>query len=217
VEKTNTERTNVILGQRNKLLGGRRYIEDLLGDPIVGILRFRISPSSFYQVNSYQAVTLYRIALSAAKISADDVVYDVYSGIGTVTLFAARQAAFAVGIEEVRAVVMDARKNARENGIDNVKFTEGKAEHVLPEVTSRFGRPSVVILDPPRSGAERAALTSLVKVKPKAIIYISCNPSILARDLSLLKEYGWYPKWCQPVDMFPMTLHVESVTLLVPH
>ena len=216
VLNVNTEKTNVILGDKERLLGGRYYIKDLFGDDELGRLVFRISPKSFYQVNSYQAVNLYKIALSAAGIGPRDLVYDVYSGIGTIALFAAKRSGFCAGIEEVGAAVRDARENARQNGIDNVVFREGKAERVLPEISADIGQPSVVILDPPRGGAEEGALRSIARQKPRAIVYVSCNPATLARDLLILKECGWYPRWSWPVDMFPMTPHVESVTLILP-
>ncbi len=214
VLNTNMEQTNIILGEKNKLLIGRYYIEDLFGDDVLGRFRFRISPHSFYQVNSPQAVRLYKIALEAAALSAGDVVYDVYSGIGTITLFAAQRAALAVGIEEVGDAVRDAAKNAKINDVGNARFREGRAERILPASIRDFGRPDVVILDPPRAGAEEAALASIVRAKPRSIVYVSCNPSTLARDMIFLGSEGWRPLWCQPVDMFPLTPHVETVALL---
>lgn len=216
VLNTNTESTNIILGERNKLLLGRWYIEDALGSDGLGFLKLRISPQSFYQVNSKQAVRLYEESLGAASLSEGEVIYDVYSGIGTIALFAARRAALAVGIEEMGDAVRDARRNAKENAVENVRFKEGRAERVLPSVIREFGRPDVVILDPPRAGAEEAALASLTRARPRAIVYVSCNPSTLARDLIALSRDGWRPAWSQPVDMFPMTPHVESVTLVLP-
>ncbi len=231
----NMERTNIILGRTGRILGGKPYIEDLLGSESLGHLKFRISPQSFYQVNSEQAVRLYEEALDAAQIGADDVVYDVYSGIGTITLFAAKRASHAVGIEEVAPAVEDARKNAEINGITNVSFIDGQAERVLPALSqgvsnmrdsrgrtmrkARFGRPGrsspgVVILDPPRAGAEERALTAISKFNPRSIVYVSCNPATLARDLITLGALGWKPTYCQPIDMFPMTPHVETVCLM---
>ncbi len=217
VLNTNTERTNIILGQRNRVLHGRYHIEDQFGDERLGRLRFRISPLSFYQVNSPQAARLYRIALDAAfgAASADGgLVFDVYSGIGTITLFAARRASLAVGIEEVGDAVRDAKANARLNGIHNVKFYEGRAERIIGSVLREFGRPHAVILDPPRGGAEEAALLAIPRSKPRAIVYVSCNPATLARDLIVLGDQGYRPEWVQPVDMFPMTPHVECVVLI---
>lgn len=214
VLNTNVEKTNVILGPRNKLLLGRWYIEDVLGDDDLGRLRFRMSPHSFYQVNSGQAVRLYRIALDAASLGTGDVVYDVYSGIGAITLFAASRVALAVGVEEVGEAVRDAERNARINGIGNVRFREGRAERILPASMRDLGRPDVVILDPPRGGALEAALLSISRARPRAIVYVSCNPSTLARDLITLAREGWRPVWCQPVDMFPLTPHIEVVALI---
>lgn len=211
VLNTNLAKTNIILGPHDKLLCGRRYIEDVFGDDSLGRLRFRISPRSFYQVNSSQAARLYKIALDAASLDSRDIVYDVYSGIGTITLFAAKRASLAVGIEEVGDAVRDAVRNARLNNIDNVRFKEGRAERVLPSAIREFGRPHVVILDPPRGGAEESALVSVSRASPRTIIYVSCNPSTLARDLITLGREGWTADWCQPVDMFPQTPHVECV------
>lgn len=213
VLNTNTDRTNIILGQKNKVLRGRYHIEDLFGDDELGRLRFRISPLSFYQVNSPQAARLYKIALDAASLDGG-LVFDVYSGIGTITLFAAQRAALAIGIEEVGDAVRDARANARLNGIENVRFYEGKAERVLGSLLRRFGRPQAVILDPPRGGAEEEALVAIARSRPPAIVYVSCNTSTLARDLITLRAEGYRPKWVQPVDMFPMTPHVECVVLM---
>lgn len=209
----NAERTNIILGEKNKVLSGRYHIEDLFGDDDLGRLRFRISPVSFYQVNSPQAVRLYKIALDAASLDGG-LVYDVYSGIGTITLFAAKRASLVVGIEEVGDAVRDAKKNAELNGIENVKFREGRAERILGSSLREFGRPDAVILDPPRGGAEESALTAIARAKPRTIVYVSCNPSTLARDLITLGQEGYRPSWFQPVDMFPMTPHVECVALL---
>jgi 23S rRNA (uracil1939-C5)-methyltransferase len=217
VLNTNTERTNIILGQRNRVLHGRYHIEDLFGDDRLGRLRFRISPLSFYQVNSPQAARLYRIALDAAfgAASADGgLVFDVYSGIGTITLFAARRASLAVSIEEVGDAVRDAKANARLNGIHNVKFYEGRVERIIGSVLREFGRPHAVILDPPRGGAEEAALLAIARSKPRAIVYVSCNPATLARDLIALGAQGYRPEWVQPIDMFPMTPHVETMVLM---
>jgi len=213
VLNTNRERTNIILGQRNRVLRGRYHIEDLFGDDDLGRLRFRISPLSFYQVNSPQAARLYRIALDAAPLDGG-VVFDVYSGIGTITLFAAQRASLAVGIEEVSDAVRDAKANARLNGIDNARFYEGRAERVIGSALREFGRPRAVILDPPRGGAEQGTLLSIARSKPRVIVYVSCNPATLARDLITFGAEGYRPEWVQPVDMFPMTPHVETVVLM---
>lgn len=210
---TNMERTNIILGEKNKVLSGRYHIEDLFGDDELGRLRFRISPVSFYQVNSSQAVRLYKIALDAASLDGG-LAYDVYSGIGTITLFAAKRASLVVGIEEVGDAVRDAKKNAELNGIGNVKFREGRAERILHACIREFGRPDAVILDPPRGGAEEPALMAIARSKPRTIVYVSCNPSTLARDLITLGQEGYRPTWLQPVDMFPLTPHVEVCCLI---
>ncbi len=227
----NTKVTNMIMGDKDRLLAGRMYIQDVLGsgepghrcsgrgrleaDQVdLGRLKFRISPRSFYQINSDQAVNLYRTALSWAQIEPGDVVYDIYCGIGTITLFAALRASFAVGVEDVDAAIKDAWKNARDNGIENVGFVSGKAERVLPGLHNKYPKPDVVILDPPRGGAEEGALAAVVNLNPRSIVYVSCNPATLARDLIFLKNHGWKAVKCQPLDMFPMTPHVETVVLM---
>jgi 23S rRNA (uracil1939-C5)-methyltransferase len=201
----NTKNTNVVLGDKERLLWGRPYIRDEFGAKDIGFFKFRISAHSFYQVNSPQAVNLYRIALDAADLNPSDTVFDVYSGIGTITLFAASRAGFAVGVEEVPAAVRDAALNAKENNVENVAFRLGKAERVLPSLAREFRKPSIIIIDPPRGGAEKGALIAMSRMNPRSIVYVSCNPATLARDLITLKEHGWSPKWIQPVDMFPMT------------
>ncbi|HHY11439.1 MAG TPA: 23S rRNA (uracil(1939)-C(5))-methyltransferase RlmD [Firmicutes bacterium] len=214
----NTKRTNVVMGDKDRLLAGRMYIQDILGSGEpgrdLGRLKFRISPRSFYQVNSDQAVNLYRIALSWAGIDSSDVVYDIYCGIGTITLFAALQASFAVGVEDVDAAIRDAWKNARDNEIDNVGFVCGKAERVLPGLHNKYPKPDVVILDPPRGGSDKGALAAIANLNPRNIVYVSCNPATLARDLIFLRNQGWSAVKCQPLDMFPMTPHVECVALM---
>lgn len=214
VLNVNREITNIILGNQWKLLAGRWYIEDVMSVGSAGSLRFRIGPGSFYQVNTEQAQNLYEIALDACEISPRDVVYDVYSGIGTITLFAAKKARFCVGVEEVEKSVVDAKVNARLNRINNVAFIAGKAERVLPSVLARFGRPGVVLLDPPRAGLAEDVVPAIVWSRPRIIVYVSCNPSTLARDVARFKELGYEVEWAIPVDMFPMTPHVESVVKL---
>ena len=215
----NDKATNIVLGDRDYLLAGRPYIRDVLGfgDPEeggLGRLSFRISPQSFYQVNSYQASNLYATALSWAELKRDDVVYDIYSGIGTISLFAALRSSFVIGIEEVEPAVKDAYKNAKDNRIENVTFEVGKAARVMPGVLAKYPKPDVVIMDPPRGGAERETLAAVSDAEPRSIVYVSCNPATLARDLAFLKEKGWKAVRCQPFDMFPMTSHVECVVLM---
>ncbi len=214
VLNVNREITNVILGTQWKLLAGRWYIEDVMSVGSAGSLRFRIGPGSFYQVNTEQAQNLYGIALDACEISPVDMVYDVYCGIGTMTLFAAKRARFCVGIEEAEKSVADARVNQGLNGIDNAAFVAGKAERVLPSVLARYGRPGVVLLDPPRAGLAEDVVPLIARSRPRTVVYVSCNPSTLARDVARLKELGYEAEWAIPVDMFPMTPHVESVVKL---
>ncbi|MDD5435392.1 MAG: 23S rRNA (uracil(1939)-C(5))-methyltransferase RlmD, partial [Nitrospira sp.] len=219
VLNVNDEATNMIFGDRDYLIAGRPYIQDVFGSETkgsgsLGRLRFRISPRSFYQVNSYQAVNLYTTALSWAELKPNDVVYDVYSGIGTISLFAALRASFVVGVEEVEPAVKDAFRNARDNGIENVTFKAGKAARAIPGLLAEYPRPDVVIMDPPRGGAEKETLAAIADIKPRSIVYVSCNPSTFARDMLFLKERGWKAVKCQPFDMFPMTSHVEMVVSL---
>lgn len=212
----NDKATNVVLGDKDYLLAGRPYIRDVLGvgDPEeggLGRLSFRISPQSFYQVNSYQASNLYATALSWAELKRDDVVYDIYSGIGTISLFAALRSSFVIGLEEVEPAVKDGYKNAKDNRIENVTFEAGKAARVMPRILAKYPKPDVVIMDPPRGGAERETLAAVSDAEPRSIVYVSCNPATLSRDLAFLKEKGWKAVRCQPFDMFPMTSHVETI------
>lgn len=209
----NPERTNVIMGDRDKIIAGRGYIEDVFGSPEIGFFRFRISPRSFYQVNSRQAAELYRIALGELE-GLSGLAYDIYSGIGTITLFAAKKFELVIGIEEVDDAVEDAKKNGRKNGVDNAFFVCGRAERVIHQALARWGKPSAIILDPPRGGAEQQVLEAIVRADPERVVYVSCNPSTLARDLIYLTENGFAVNKVIPVDMFPMTPHVECVAVL---
>lgn len=215
VLNVNTRRTNVILGEKTRVLAGAPVIEDRLGD-----LVFRISARSFFQVNPDQALLLYRKVAAYAELTGAEVVIDAYGGTGAIALFLARRARWVVGIEEVSEAVADARQNARRNGIGNAEFLAGKVEEVLrgpafPRLASRRLGPQVVILDPPRAGAEREALEAIAELRPERIVYVSCNPATLARDLAFLQGYGYRTVEAQPVDMFPQTTHVEVVAKVV--
>jgi len=196
-------------------LFGAEALEETMPDYRGGEpLRFRIGPKSFYQTNSVQAAALYRIALDFAQIEADSLVYDLYTGTGTLALFAARVAGKVVGIEGVEAAVEDARNNARLNGIDNAVFFAGDMRKVLnAEWIDQQGRPSVVITDPPREGMHPDVLQSLLDMRPDRIVYVSCNSATQARDLAVLCE-AYELTRLRAVDMFPQTAHVESVALL---
>ena len=205
----NTKNTNVILGDKLIPVRGRTYITDRIGD-----VYYRISPLSFYQVNPVQTKRLYETALSYAGLSGTEVVWDLYCGIGTISLFLAQKAGRVYGVEVVPQAVEDARENAKLNGLENVEFYLGKAEEVLPEQYRENGiRADVIVVDPPRKGCDRACLDTMISMEPKRIVYVSCNPATQARDLQLL-DGKYKVKAVQPVDMFPHTHHVENVVLL---
>ncbi|MFD1416648.1 23S rRNA (uracil(1939)-C(5))-methyltransferase RlmD [Oceanobacillus jeddahense] len=209
VQNINDQRTNVILGKKTKVLWGASYIHDTIGD-----LTFAISPKSFYQVNPVQTKVLYDKALEYAAIDENDVVVDAYCGIGTISLFLAQKAKKVYGIEVVPEAIEDAKKNAERNGINNVTFTVGQAEKVMPTWKKEGLDPDVIVVDPPRKGCDQEFLDAMMAMKPKRIVYVSCNPSTLARDLRILEDGGYEAKEVQPVDMFPNTGHVEAVVLL---
>ncbi|HHW70433.1 MAG TPA: 23S rRNA (uracil(1939)-C(5))-methyltransferase RlmD, partial [Clostridiales bacterium] len=209
VQNINKKKTNVILGKDNVVLWGRDYIIDTIGE-----YKFRISPLSFFQVNPVQTEVVYGKALNYAKLAGEETVFDVYCGIGTISLFLAKYTKQVYGIESVSDAVEDAKKNARLNGMENVKFIKGRAERVVPDIVDKGIRPDVVVLDPPRKGCDKELLEVIVKAEPSRIVYVSCNPATLARDLGYLKEYGYTAREAQPVDLFPYTKHVESVVLM---
>lgn len=208
----NTEKTNAILGQGISVLYGRGYIEDSIGD-----ITYRISPLSFYQVNPKQTEKLYDTALEYAGLTGKEVVWDLYCGIGTISLFLAQGARKVCGVEIVPQAVEDARENARLNHIDNVEFFAGAAEDVVSakyEESNGTLRADVVVLDPPRKGCDEALLGTVVRMEPKRIVYVSCDPATLARDVRYLGENGYELKRVRGCDMFGMGYHVESVCLL---
>lgn len=209
VQNINEKRTNVILGDKTKVLWGETYIYDKIGD-----ITFAISAKSFYQVNPVQTKVLYDKALEFANIGSDDIVVDAYCGIGTISLFLAQKAKKVYGIEIVPDAIADAKKNAALNGITNAEFTVGQAEKVMPEWKAQGLTPDVIVVDPPRKGCEVDFLQAMIDMEPKRIVYVSCNPSTLARDLRILEDGGYVTKEVQPVDMFPSTNHVEAVTWL---
>ena len=207
---TNTEKTNVIMGRKQRLLWGRPYIEDT-----IGAVRFRISPLSFFQVNPLQTEKLYGKALEYAGLTGEETVWDLYCGIGTISLFLAQRAKKVCGVEIVPAAIEDARKNAALNGFTNAEFFVGKAEEVLPEKYKTEGiTADVIVVDPPRKGCEESVLTTMIQMQPKRIVYVSCDSATLSRDLKYLCENGYtLQKYC-PVDMFGNSVHVETVVLL---
>ena len=200
----------VVLGNRDKVLFGNGYIEDLLCGH-----RFRISPSSFYQINPVQTEILYRTAVDFASLTGEETVLDAYCGIGTIGITACERAKQVIGVELNQEAVKDAIVNAKLNGIKNCWFTAGDAGMYMQRMAEDSMRPDVVFMDPPRAGSDQKFLTSLLKTAPSRIVYVSCNPETMARDLGILTEDGIYRvRKIQPVDMFPFTDHVETVVLL---
>lgn len=206
VQNINTTTGNAVLGKENKLLWGESTIKDRLGD-----LEFMISANSFFQVNPAQTETLYAKAVEYAGLTGGERVLDAYCGVGSLTLFLAKQAREVFGIEAVDAAIHDAEENAKNNGIDNVRFIVGRTEKALPKLTAIGLRFDVVVVDPPRAGCDPEVLKTFAKVGVERIVYVSCNPSTLARDLKVLEELGYETKEVQPVDMFPHTYHIECV------
>jgi len=209
VKNINKQNTNVILGKENINLYGEGYIKDVLGDYI-----FKISPLSFYQVNPIQAEKLYNIGVEAANISKNDIVFDLYCGIGTISIFMAKFAKKVYGIEIVPQAIDNAKDNAKLNNVENVDFYAGDVEFVLDDLINKNGIiPDIIMVDPPRKGLDNNSIQNILKIKPKKLIYISCNPATLVRDLAKLEKDYDISK-IQPVDMFPWTSHVECVALL---
>ncbi|MGL4912428.1 MAG: 23S rRNA (uracil(1939)-C(5))-methyltransferase RlmD [Romboutsia sp.] len=210
VVNTNREKTNVILGKDNKVIYGEGKINDYIGD-----LVFEISPLSFFQVNPIQTEVLYNKALEYADLQENDTVFDIYCGIGTISLFLAQKAKKVYGIEIVEDAIKDAEINAGINNLDNVEFYVGKAEEVVPSMYKEGKTANVVVVDPPRKGCDDKVLDTIVSMSPDKVVYVSCNPSTLARDLAYLDERGYKCVEIQPVDMFPHTMHVECVAKLI--
>jgi len=202
----NRKNTNVVLGEKDVNIYGKKTITDYIGR-----LRFEISPRSFFQVNPVQTEILYGKALEYADLTGNETVFDLYCGIGTISLFLSQRAKKVYGIEEVEAAVEDARENARKNSVDNVEFILGKAEEVFPKLYESGIRADVVVVDPPRKGCDEKLLDTIVKMGPERLVYVSCNPSTLARDLKYLDGNGYRVQEVQPVDMFPYTPHVEVI------
>jgi len=209
VLNVNTQKSNVILGSENITLFGRDVITDYIGK-----FKFEISPLSFYQVNPVQTEVLYEKALEYAGLTGSETVFDLYCGIGTISLFLSQKAKKVYGVEVVEDAIRDAKRNAEINGVDNCEFIVGEAEKVIPELYGQGVKADVVVVDPPRKGCDEVLLQTLVDMAPKRIVYVSCNPSTLARDLGYLSERGFEVNKVQPVDMFPYTSHVECVTLM---
>ena len=213
---TNTEQTNVIMGGTFETLWGKDYITDYIGN-----IKYQISPLSFYQVNPVQTEKLYSLALEYANLKGGETVWDLYCGIGTISLFLAQKAGKVYGVEIVPQAIDDARQNARINGIKNAEFFVGKAEEVLPGYYEQKGKAQpegvhadVIVVDPPRKGCDETLLETIVKMAPEKVVYVSCDSATLARDLKMLCERGYELKRGRAVDMFPHTVHVETVVLM---
>lgn len=211
VLNTNTRRTNVILGNRETLLWGKSRITDFIGS-----IRYEISAASFYQVNPVQTEKLYRTAMEFADFRGTETLWDLYCGIGTISLFAAQHVRQVYGVEIVPQAVEDARCNAKLNGIENAAFFEGRAEEVLPEkVEKEHIQADVIIVDPPRKGCAQSLLACMVQMAPEKIIYVSCNPATLARDVKYLRENGYRLEKVRCCDMFAQTVGIETVCRIV--
>ena len=209
IKNINEKNTNVILGEKNITMYGKGYIEDKLGE-----LTFKISPLSFYQVNPVQAEKLYTIGVESANITKKDVVFDLYCGIGTISLFMAKYAKKVYGIEIVKQAVEDAAQNAKMNSIENAEFIAGDVEEVLDDlINNKKIIPDIVMVDPPRRGLDKTSIQNILKIKPKKLVYISCNPATLVRDLKELEE-SYEINSIKPVDMFPFTSSVECCSVL---
>ena len=205
----NTKKGNVVLGDEYITLYGPGYIEDTLCG-----LNFRLSPRSFYQVNHHQAQRLYNAAIEQAEITKDDLVLDLYCGVGTITLCMAKAAGKVIGVEVVPQAVEDAKDNAMRNGIENAEFFCGDAGEAALALEQQGIIPDVVVVDPPRKGLNADAIEAMAKMSPRRIVYVSCDPATLARDVALLKEKGYAVKNAQAADLFPRCAHVESIVCL---
>ncbi len=210
VQNINSRKTNVIFGETTKVLWGEEVIYDFIGD-----IKFAISARSFYQVNPEQTKVLYEKALEYANLSGEENVIDAYCGIGTISLFLAQKAKKVFGVEIVPEAIEDAERNAKLNGITNVDFAVGEAEVVIPKWYNEGNVADVLVVDPPRKGCDEALLQTILTMKPKKVVYVSCNPGTLARDLRILEDGGYKTMEVQPVDMFPQTSHVECLILMI--
>jgi len=209
VLNVNTANTNIILGNRNIVVFGEETITDYIGR-----FKFKISPLSFFQVNPVQTEVLYNKALEYAGLTGEETVFDLYCGIGTISLFLSEKAKKVYGVEVVEEAIRDAKENAKLNGVDNVEFLVGEAEKIIPDMYQKGIRADVVVVDPPRKGCDEVLLDTLVSMSPERIVYVSCNPATLARDLAFLTGKGFQVVEVQPVDMFPWSIHVESCVLI---
>lgn len=209
IQNINQKNTNVILGQTTITLWGKDTITDYIGE-----FSFSISPKSFFQVNPVQTEVLYGKALQLANLTGEETVFDAYCGAGTISLFLAKKAKKVYGVEIIPEAIENAIENAKNNDITNTEFIVGEAEKIIPQLIDKGIKANVVVVDPPRKGCDQALLHSIAKMAPERIVYVSCDPGTLARDLAVLSELGYESKEVQPVDMFPQTAHVECVAMM---
>ncbi|HAT4214940.1 23S rRNA (uracil(1939)-C(5))-methyltransferase RlmD [Clostridium perfringens] len=209
IQNINLKKTNVILGLESKTLWGEDTISDYIGD-----FRFNISPLSFFQVNPTQTEVLYGKALEYANLTGNEEVFDAYCGTGTITLFLSQKAKKVYGVEIIPQAIDNAWINAKENKVENVEFFVGESEVVIPDLINKGVKADVVVVDPPRKGCDKKLLDAITNINAKKIVYVSCDPSTLGRDLQVLEENGYKTLEVQPVDMFPNTSHVETVALI---
>ncbi|MFD3156726.1 23S rRNA (uracil(1939)-C(5))-methyltransferase RlmD [Haloimpatiens sp. FM7330] len=209
IQNVNPNRTNVVLGEKCKTLWGKDSITDYIGK-----FKFNISPLAFFQVNPVQAEILCNNALEYADLSPEDVVFDAYCGTGSISLFLSQKCKKVYGIEIVPQAIENAVVNAQKNNVDNAEFIVGKSEEVIPQLIEEGIKADVVVLDPPRKGCDRAVLEAISEMQPKKVVYVSCDPGTLSRDLNILAELGYKTLEVQPVDMFPQSSHVECVVKL---
>lgn len=210
IQNINSKKTNVILGLESKTLWGEDTISDYIGD-----FRFNISPLSFFQVNPIQTEVLYGKALEYANLTGNEEVFDAYCGTGTITLFLSQKAKKVYGVEIIPQAIDNAWINAKENKVENVEFFVGESEVVIPDLINKGVKADVVVVDPPRKGCDKKLLDAITNIDAKKIVYVSCDPSTLGRDLKVLEENGYKTLEVQPVDMFPNTAHIENVALLI--
>lgn len=209
IQNINNKNTNVILGQKCITLWGSGTINDYIGK-----FKFNIAPLSFFQVNPVQTEILYKKVMEYADLTGNEIVFDAYCGTGTISLFLSQSAKKVYGVEVIAQAIENAKVNAMENGVDNTEFIVGKSEVVIPELIDKGIKADVVVVDPPRKGCDKELLISIAKMAPSKIIYVSCDPGTLARDLNILEELGYKTECVQPVDMFSQTAHVECVVKL---
>lgn len=210
IQNINKKNTNVILGEENKVIWGEGTITDYIGK-----FKFQISPHSFFQVNPVQTEVLYEKALEYAALTGNETVFDAYCGTGTISLFLSQKAGKVYGVEIVQQAIENAIENAKENDVYNTEFIVGASEEVIPRLIDQGICAEVVVVDPPRKGCGRELLEAIAKMKPKRIVYVSCDPGTLARDLGILQELHYKTVEIQPVDMFPHTAHIENVARIV--